>query len=111
MLELVFQLFTANHTKELYGNTHVRIYVVAFCIYIGQHKCVKWVCTVRKVTGMWYTVQELKYFKLLSTSGRQSPRADEMNILKEKLFLVLNIFWIIEPSKTRLKHILNYWTK
>jgi len=43
----------------------------------------KMVCTVRKVTGMWYTVQGPGYFNLLPTSGCQSPRSGEMNFLKE----------------------------
>jgi len=55
---------------------------------------------MRKVTGMWYTVQGPGYFNLLPTSGRQSPRAGEMNILKKKYcYSALNIFSIIEPKK------------
>jgi hypothetical protein len=65
------------------------------------------VSTVRKVTGVWYTVQGPGYFNLLPTSGRQSPRGDEMNIVKEKnCFSALNIFSVIEPNKIKFnKHI------
>jgi len=55
---------------------------------------------VRKVTGMWYTVQGRGYFNLLPTSGRQSPIGGEVNTLKEKnCFSSLSIFSVIEPNK------------
>jgi hypothetical protein len=66
-------------------------------------------CTVRKVTDMWYTVQGPGYFNLLPNSWRQSSRegrggGGEMNILKEKYcFCAPNIFSGIEPNKIKFQ--------
>jgi hypothetical protein len=87
MLGSVFQFFGANQTNKLWDNTHVRIYLVAFCIYIRQGKCLKCMCSVRNVTGIWYTVQAPGYFNLLPSSGRQSPRKGENKILENKYTL------------------------
>jgi hypothetical protein len=57
---------------------------------------------MHKVTGVWYTVQGPGYFNLLPTSGRQSPRGGEIDIVNEKsCFCALNIFSVIAPYKIK----------
>jgi hypothetical protein len=68
------------------------------------------VCTVRKVRGTWYTVQQPGYFNLLSTSWRQSPRGSEINILRGKnVSLRKTYFQLLNQTKLSSKNRCDFW--